>query len=132
MAWTDEKRTAVIASYTNTMENEYDNDEARAAATTEVAAELAEIHGETVNGVINILNRAKVYIKKSAVKSTAAKATGTATGGNVRVNKAEAHEALRAVITHIDADGVDEEIIGKLTGKAALYLAGILQKATSE
>jgi len=130
MAWTDEKRTAVIASYTNTMENEYDNDEARAAATTEVAAELAEIHGETVNGVINILNRAKVYIKKSAVKSTAAKAT--ATGGNVRVNKAEAHEALRAVITHIDADGVDEEIIGKLTGKAALYLAGILQKATSE
>lgn len=130
MAWTDEKRKAVIESYVDTMENEYDTDETRAAATTEVAAELAKIHDETTNGVITILNRAKVYIKKSAVKkATATKAAGT---GATRVNKAEALKTLSDLITVIDAEGVDEEIIGKLTGKAALYFAGVLQKTIVE
>lgn len=129
MAWDDKKRAEVIASYVETMENEYDNDEARAAATTEVAAELAVVHGESTNGVITILNRAKVYIKKSAVKKP--KAT-TAAGGATRVNKAEALKTLTDLITTIDAEGVDEEIIGKLTGKAALYFSGILQQVIVE
>jgi hypothetical protein len=126
--WTDQKRQEVIEAYTDTMKNEYDTDEARAAATTEVAAELAEIHGETTNGVIGILNRAKVYIKKSAVKKKAA----TSTGGTTRVNKAEAIQTLKDLITTIDAEGVDEEIIAKLTGKAALYFSGVLQKVIVE
>jgi len=129
MAWTDEKRKAVIASYTDTMENEYDNDEARALATTEVAAELAEIHGESVNGVINILSRAKVLIKKSAVVKTKTAATG---GTSTRVNKAEALQELTSVIESIDPGNVDAEIISKLTGKAALYFTSVLQKTITE
>jgi len=129
MAWTDEKRKAVIASYTDTMENEYDNDEARALATTEVAAELAEIHGESVNGVINILSRAKVLIKKSAVVKTKTAATG---GTSTRVKKAEALQELTSVIESIDPGNVDAEIISKLTGKAALYFTSVLQKTITE
>ena len=128
MAWDEVKRQKVIDSYVDTMKNEYDNDEARALATTEVAAELAEIHGETTNGVINILNRAKVYIKKTPAK---AKKATSATGGT-RVNKAEAIKTLTDLITSVDPDGVDEEIIGKLTGKAALYLSGVLTAAIGE
>lgn len=128
MAWDDKKRQTVIDSYVDTMANEYDTDEARAAATTEVAAELAVVHGESTNGVITILNRAKVYIKKSAVKKVkTASATGT-----VRVNKAEAIKTLTDLITDIDAEGVDTDIIDKLTGKAALYFSGILQKVAAE
>lgn len=130
MAWDDKKRSEVIAAYVETMEKEYDTDEARAAATTEVAAELAEIHGESTNGVITILNRAKVYIKKSAVKKP--KAAAAAGGGGARVNKAEALKTLTDLITTINADGVDDEIIGKLTGKAALYFSGILQQVITE
>lgn len=127
MAWTDEKKKLVIAEYVDTMTNEYDTDEARAAATTEVCAELATIHGETPNGVISILNRAEVYIKKSAVRKTATKAGGTST----RVNKAEALQELTNLIKTIDAE-VNDEIISKLTGKAALYFAGVIQKTIVE
>jgi hypothetical protein len=129
MAWTDEKRKAVIEAYTDTMKNEYDTDEARAAATTEVCAELAEIHGESTNGVITILNKAKVYIKKSAVRKPAATKEG---GTTTRVNKAEALQELTNLIKTIDPEGVDEEIISKLTGKAALYFAGVIQKTITE
>ena len=129
MAWTDQKRETVINTYKDTMANEYDTDESRAAATTEVAAELAEVHGESVNGVINILNRAGVYIKKSAVRKPASSKSGS---GGTRVNKAEALQELKNLITTIDADGVDDEIIGKLTGKAALYFSGVIQKTIVE
>ena len=127
MAWTEEKRKLVCSQYTETMNTEYDSDESRAAATTEVCAELAEIHGESVNGVVTILSRAKVYFKKSAVTKKK-----PAAGTTTRVNKAEAIATLTSLIKDVDPDNVDEDLISKLTGKAAMYLSGVLQKALAD
>ena len=131
MAWTQEKRDAVIAKYVETMENEYDTDEARAAASIEVVEELAAEIGETVNGTRAILSRAKVYIKKSTVV-TATKAAGST---SKRVNKAEAIQNLKDVIVMLsnnDTESLDNEILDKLTGKAAMYFTGVLQPLVGE
>lgn len=123
MAWTDEKKKLVSDEYSDIMANNYKTDEERANATVEVVAELAEKHGEAVNGVRTILNRANVYIKKVAAPKAA---TAGATGGTKRVNKAEAIKALTDVI-ELAGGTVEDEILSKLTGKAALYFTGIIQ-----
>ena len=64
MAWTDDKRNAVITSYVDTMEKEYDNDEDRAKSSMEVVKELAEVHGESPNGVVESLVLLKFLSKK--------------------------------------------------------------------
>lgn len=127
MAWTDEKKEKVVAEYSEIMKNNYETDEERANATTEIVAQLAEVHGEAPNGVRTILNRAGVYIKKVATAKAASKE-----GASKRVNKAEAHQTLKTLISAIDPDLVDAEIVEKLTGKAALYFAGILQAVPAE
>ena len=123
MAWTDEKRQLVIEQYNEIMQNEYNNDEDRAAASVEVVKELAEIHGETPNGVRLILSKAGAYIKQTKAK----KATESKSGGT-RISKADAIQILTAMIESVGAE-VDEEILSKLTGKAAAYLTTVLQKA---
>jgi len=132
MAWSQDKKDAVIKEYTETMEKEYDTDESRAANSMEVVEELAEKHGEAVNGTRAILSRAGVYIKKSAVVS----ATKTAAAGtSKRVNKAEAIQALKDVIVMLsnnDETVLDNEILDKLTGKAAMYFTGVLQPLVGE
>ena len=130
MAWTQEKKDALIAKYVETMENEYDTDEARANASMEVVEELAEEVGESVNGTRVILGRAGVYIKKSA----AVAATKAATTSK-RVNKAEAIQGLKDVIVMLsnnDETVLDNEILDKLTGKAAQYFTGVLQPLVGE
>lgn len=127
MAWTDEKREAVIAEYQDTMQNEYDTDAKREAATVEVVKELAEKYEETVNGVRNVLNRAGVYIKKSA-----ATASKTGTTGAKRVSKADALQELKNTIAAIDPSLVNEDLIDKLTGVTASYFVGILTVAVKD
>ena len=127
MAWTDEKKELVVNEYSDIMKNNYADDAERAIATVEVVKDLADKHGEAVNGVRTILNRAGVYIKKVA----APKATSTAAGGAKRVNKAEAIKALTDVI-ELAGGNADEEILSKLTGKAALYFTGIIQPLVTE
>ena len=123
MAWTEDKKALVASEYSDIMANNYATDEERANATVEIVAELAEKHGEAPNGVRTILNRANVYIKKVAAPKAAAT---TAAGGTKRVNKAEAIKALTDVI-ELSGGTADDEILSKLTGKAALYFTGILQ-----
>lgn len=127
MAWTDEKKNLVIESYKNTIEAEYDNDNDRYSANAEILAELAEEHGESVNGIRIILAKAGVYIKKPAAVKAAGKE-----GAAKRVNKAEAIQTLTNQISAIDPDLVDEEILGKLTGKAAQYFSSIVQALPQE
>jgi hypothetical protein len=129
MAWTDEKRELVKQTYVDIMENQYTTPEERAAASAEVVAEIAEKQGETVNGTRMILTKAGVYIKKAAV--TKAK-VASAEGGAKRVNKAEAHQTLTNLIATINPEKVDEEIIAKLTGKAANYFAEILLQVSPQ
>jgi|DEB0MinimDraft_12_1074336.scaffolds.fasta_scaffold66325_2 hypothetical protein len=130
MAWTDEKRKLVVDSYVTTMETEYTTDEDRAKSSVEVVKDLADTHGETPNGVRQMLSSAGVYIKATPAKS---KSTTPATGtGGTRVNKAEAIQTLRNLILQAteSPESLDEDILGKMTGKAAQYFAGILLQAT--
>jgi len=119
MAWDDDKKAAVIAAYEEagpTPEN-----------SMEIVAEIAEEYEESPNGVRMVLTKAGVYVKKApATKSTSS--SGSTGGG--RVSKAAAIESLTAAITDAGQE-VDEEIVSKLTGKAANYFAGIIAAVNS-
>ena len=68
-----------------------------------------------------ILTRAGVYVKKTPA-SGGSKSNGS---GGGRVSKADAQEALASAISDAGQE-VDDSIISKLTGKAAVYLTGIV------
>ena len=112
MAWDDEKKEAVVEAY-------------KEAAPTpetriEIVKEIAEEYEESPNGVRMILTKAGVYIRKTA-------AAGTSSNGNAspRVSKADAQDELIAALTSA-GQSVDEDIVSKLTGKAAKYFAGVI------
>ena len=114
MAWTDEKKAEVIEAYeaqNPTPEN-----------SMEIVAEIAEEFEESPNGVRMVLTKAGVYVKKAPAAKAAS--SGGSTGGS-RVSKAAAIEALTAALSDAGQD-VDEEIVSKLTGKAAMYFAGVI------
>lgn len=115
MAWDDEKKAEAVNMYTEsdpTPEN-----------SMEIVKEIAEEINESPNGVRMILTKAGVYVKK-APGPAAGKSSGS-NGGSSRVSKAAAIESLSGALTDAGQE-VDEEIIGKLTGKAAMYFAGII------
>ena len=119
MAWDDDKKAAVIAAYEEagpTPEN-----------SMEIVAEIAEEYEESPNGVRMVLTKAGVYVKKAPATKSAS--SGGSTGGG-RVTKAAAIESLTAAITDAGQE-VDEEIVSKLTGKAANYFAGIIAAVNS-
>lgn len=126
MAWNDEKKALVIEEYQRIMEEEFDTDEQRASVTVEVVKQLADQFGETANGVRMVLQKANVYIKAAAARTTS-KSSGE---GAKRVNKAEAIQSLKNSISAIDPALVDDDILDKLTGKAAAYLVGVITAAT--
>ena len=114
MAWTDEKKAEVIEAYESqnpTPEN-----------SMEIVAEIADEFEESPNGVRMVLTKAGVYVKKAPAAKAAS--SGGSTGGG-RVSKAAAIEALTAALSDAGQD-VDEEIVSKLTGKAAMYFAGVI------
>lgn len=113
VAWTDEKKTEAIAMY--------EDNEPTPETSMEIVKLIADEIDESPNGVRMILTKAGVYIKKTP----AAKASGSTGGGSTRVSKAAAAEALIAAITDAGKP-VDEEIISKLTGKAAMYITSLL------
>lgn len=115
--WTDEKKAEVIAAYEDaqpTPEN-----------SLEIVKEIAEEYEESPNGVRMILTKAGVYVKKAAAAS---KATSSNTTASTRVSKADAIEALSVAIRAAGKE-VDEEILSKLTGKAAQYFTTLLATA---
>jgi hypothetical protein len=115
MAWDDEKKEAVVEAYK----------EANPTPETsiEIVKEIAEEYEESPNGVRMILTKAGVYIKKTA-------AAGTSSNGSAspRVSKADAQDELIAALTSA-GHAVDEDIVSKLTGKAAKYFAGVISSA---
>ena len=119
MAWDDDKKAAVIAAYEEqnpTPEN-----------SMEIVKEIADEYEESPNGVRMILSKAGVYVKKTP----AATGSGTSSGGgSSRVSKAAAQEALVAVLTDVGAE-IDNDIVEKLTGKAAQYFAGVIEAINS-
>jgi hypothetical protein len=114
VAWDDEKKAEAV--------QQYEDMNATPENSMECVKQIAEDLNESPNGVRMILTKAGVYVKKTP----AAKAS-SGTTGSTRVSKVAAQEALTAAIT--DAGKVaDEEIISKLTGKAAQYFTTLLSE----
>ncbi len=121
MAWTDEKKQKAISLYKDgnpTPQN-----------SAELVKQIADELEESPNGVRLILTGAGVYVKKEATtpaKSSEGKSEGKSSGGT-RVSKEAQHEALKEQLRRLGAE-VDEDIISKLTGKAAAYFSALLAK----
>ena len=113
MAWDDDKKAQAVAMY--------EEAEPTPETSMEIVKDIAEELDESPNGVRMILTKAGVYVKKTP----AAKSSGGTTGGGTRVSKAAAQEALTAALSDA-GQSVDEEIISKLTGKAAQYFTSII------
>jgi hypothetical protein len=117
-AWTDDRKQLVIKLYNEgdpTPEN-----------SMELVKEIAEKLGESPNGVRMVLSNAGVYQKKSAEATTSAsKSTVEGKEPAKRVSKDSAIGELKALIESKGLE-VDEDILSKLTGKAAAYFTKIL------
>jgi transposase-like protein len=114
MAWTDESKAEAVQMYQDS--------EPTPETSMEVVKEIADHLGESPNGVRMILTKAGVYVKKTpAAKGT----SGTSTGGG-RVSVADAQATLTSVLSDAGQE-VDEAIVSKLTGKAAVYFANVIE-----
>ena len=116
--WTDERKAQAVKLYlagNPTPEN-----------SMEVVKAVAEEMDESPNGVRMILTRADAYVKKAEGSTSKKAAASGDKPASTRVSKEDAHAQLVAAI---EAAGgtVDTEIVSKLTGKAAIYLAGVIQ-----
>jgi len=120
MAWDDDKKAQAVSMY--------EEADPTPETSMEIVKEIAEELEESPNGVRMILTKAGVYVKKTPAAS-GAKASSGSTGGT-RVSKADAIAALSAALSDAGQE-VDEEIISKLTGKAAQYFAAVVTAVNS-
>lgn len=114
MAWTDESKAEAVELYTEA--------EPTPETSMEIVKDIAEQLGESPNGVRMILTKAGVYVKKSPAARSTSSSTG---GGTARVSKADAQETLKGALSDAGQE-IDADIIDKLTGKAAVYFAGVI------
>jgi len=122
MAWDDDKKAAVIEAY--------ENANPTPETSMEIVKDIAEEYDESPNGVRMVLSKAGVYIKKTPAASGSSSTSSSSTGGT-RVSKQAAQDALTAIIVDM-GKAVDEDVISKLTGKAAVYFAGVLSAEAVE
>jgi hypothetical protein len=118
--WTDELKAKVIEMYEQAGPTP--------ESSTEIIKDIAEEIEMSPNGVRMVLVQAGVYVKKDS-SAGSAKTTKTASGeGSKRVSKEDSIAALKAAI---EAKGgpIDDDILSKLTGKAAVYFASVLKAA---
>jgi transposase-like protein len=117
--WTDELKAKVIEMY--------EGAEPTPETSTEIIKDIAEEIEMSPNGVRMVLVQAGVYVKKdpgaSSSGGTKAKTTGE---GSKRVSKESSIAELRAAIEAKGAP-IDEDILSKLTGKAAVYLLTVIK-----
>lgn len=116
MAWNDDKRAKAVSMYQDA--------EPTPANSLEIAQEIADELDESVNGVRMILVKAGVWQKKEEGSKASSTSSDKKTGG-ARVSKEASQAALKSAIESAGGT-VDEEIISKLTGKAAVYFTGVL------
>lgn len=89
----------------------------------EIIKEIAEDIEQSPNGVRQVLVREGVYIKQEVGETKATESAAPAAGK--RVSKESQIDSLRQAIKARGLE-VDEEILEKLTGKAASYFAKLL------
>lgn len=116
--WTPELKEKVIQMYKD--------GEPTPTSSTELIKEIADDVEQSANGVRQVLVQAGVYVKKEISTDTkTSKPSGDKPEGAKRVSKESQFEALKAAITAKGAT-VDDEIISRLTGKAAAYFVSVL------
>lgn len=121
MAWTEERKKQVIDAYLAKNPTP--------ETSVEICKAIAEEMEESVNSIRMLLLQADVYVKKSAdaTKGGTGKTTTKKDGDKpARVSKDDQIAALRDAIVAADKP-VDEDILSKLTGKAATYFLSVLQ-----
>ena len=119
VAWTDEKKLKVIELYKKANPTP--------ETSIEIVQEVAEEVNETPNGVRMVLTKAGVYIKKGVAGAS----KPSASTGGTKVSKEASHATLREAINDAGQE-VNDELIEKLTGKAAIYFAEIIKKISAE
>lgn len=124
---TEEVKADIVDKYKTQIE-EFESPEEQSANTVSICEGIAEEYGLSVNQVRTIAMKAGVYITKGKAAASAPKAAST---GGKRVNKAEAHQALKDIITATGGE-VDEAIITSLSGKAAVYLVSVISVASTQ
>ena len=113
MAWDDAKKAEAV--------DLYNTQEPTPETSMEIVKDVADSLGESPNGVRMILTRAGVYVKKAPTRSS--NSSNSTSGG--RVSKTDAQNTLKDAIQDAGQE-VDMSIIDKLTGKAAVYITGII------
>lgn len=116
MAWTDELKAQA--------KQMYEDGEPTPDNSTELIKDIAEKLEQSPNGVRMVLVQAGVYVKKEAATGTSKTAAKTGEGAK-RVSKESQIEELKAAITAKGGE-IDEDILSKLTGKAAAYFVKVL------
>ena len=117
VAWDDDKKAQAVSMY--------EEQEPTPETSMEIVKEIADELDESPNGVRMILTKAGVYVKKAPA---AGNGNGSSSGGSGRVSKQAMHDELTAAITDLGQEA-DDDIISKLSGKAAQYLAGVIRAA---
>jgi len=116
-SWTDELKAKVISMY--------EQAEPTPESSTEIIKDIAEEIEMSPNGVRMVLVQAGVYVKKDPTSSSTKTASGE---GTKRVSKEASIAELKTMIITIGGS-LDEDILSKLTGKAAVYFTSVLKKA---
>ena len=118
--WTDELKAKVIEMYEQAGPTP--------ESSTEIIKDIAEDIEMSPNGVRMVLVQVGVYVKKDS-SAGSAKTTKTASGeGSKRVSKETSIAELKAAIESRGGP-IDDDILGKLTGKAAVYFTQVLKAA---
>ncbi len=122
--WTPEIKQQVIDKYIEA--------EPTAENTIEIIQGIADELKQSVNGIRMILIQAGVYVKKEAGTTSSGGASkktteGKESTGTKRVSKESQIDALKKAIEEAGQE-VDDDILSKLTGKAATYFTSIITK----
>lgn len=117
MAWDDAKKAKAVEMY--------EQGDPTPETSVELVKEIAEELGESPNGVRMILSKAGVYVKSSKAETKTASKEDEEVKAP-RESKAEKHARL---VNAIKSAGCvpDEELIEKMTGKAADYFSQLVE-----
>ena len=118
--WTPELKAQVTKMYQDA--------EPTPDTSTEIIKDIADELELSPNGVRMVLIQGGVYVKKDAAAANSAAKTGAAKAageGTKRVSKESAIADLKTAIEEKGAP-VDDDILSKLTGKAAVYFLSVL------
>ena len=116
--WTEELKAKVIEMYEGAGPTP--------ETSTEIIKDIAEEIEMSPNGVRMVLVQAGVYVKKEAGSTGGSKTKTTSGEGTKRVSKEASIAELKAAIEAKGAP-IDEDILSKLTGKAAIYLLSVIK-----